>query len=254
MELQQLVWVSCSRKAWDQELIESWTKARLEAGLDISMVFYKAEEGVLRIGNVEMVVVLEKYMTHPRREMQWLWFYCYNEAIKNGIFHVVRWLLNREGSSLVKWTSAWHKAPLFIALHNCPARTKLGMVQLLLGNGVDPNGRGGLGILQTALQRAIHNRDIEIAMLLLIYGADPITVAKRTAPLHMAFQQGHTAFVQCLFEHGARSRYQFKENRYTLRQEMAVLENMTTLLEELGFDKALIQEPKYLILDQPKGR
>jgi ankyrin repeat protein len=91
-------------------------------------------------------------------------------------------------------------------------------------------------------------------MLLLKYGADPNAVAKRTAPLHMAIQQGHTALVQCLFEHGARYSYQFKGKRYTVRQGMAVLENITTLLEELGFDKALIQEPEYLILDQPKGK
>ena len=238
----------------DPDRLESWIKARLEAGSDISVESYRAVEGALRIGKVEMVGVLEKYMTRPRREMQWLWFYCYNEAIKNGMLHVVRWLLNREGSSLAKWTSPWHKTPLFIALHNCPSRIRLEMVQLLLKNGVDPNGRGGLEISQTPLQRAIQNGDIDIAMLLLKCGADPNTVAKRTAPLHMAIQQGHTALVQCLFEHGARSSYQFMGKRYTVRQETAVLENITTLLEELGFDKALIQEPEYLILDEPKGR
>jgi hypothetical protein len=98
----------------DPDRLEVWIKPLLEAGQDISVELYKAVEGVLRIGKVEMVGVLEKYMTRPKKEMQWLWFYCYNEAIKSGMLHVVRWLLSREGSSLAKWTSSWHKIPLFV--------------------------------------------------------------------------------------------------------------------------------------------
>ncbi|KGO68093.1 hypothetical protein PITC_053510 [Penicillium italicum] len=232
----------------DPDRLEAWIKPKLEAGRDISVELYRAVEGVLRIGKVEMVGVLEKYITRPKKEMQWLWFYCYNEAIKSGMLHVVRWLLSREGSSLAKWTSPWHKTPLFIALYDCPSQMKLEMVQLLLENGVDPSGRGGLEIAQTPLQRAIQNGDSNIAMLLLKWGADPNTVARRTPPLHMAIQRGHIALVRCLFEHGARSRYQFKGKKYTVRQEAAMLKNIATVLEELGFDRPLIHE-EYLILD-----
>jgi ankyrin repeat protein len=125
---------------------------------------------------------------------------------------------------------------------------RLEMVQLLLENGVDPSGRGGLEIAQTPLQRAIQSGDVDIAMLLLKWGADPNTVARRTPPLHMAVQQGHTALVRCLFEHGAQSSYQFKGKKYTVRQETAMLKNIATLLGEMGLDKALIHEV-YLILD-----
>ncbi|KAJ5496941.1 hypothetical protein N7463_008928 [Penicillium fimorum] len=239
--------VVAARRGYPDRL-EAWIKLRLEAGRDISVELYLAVKGVLQIGKVEMVGVLEKYMTRSQKEMQQLWFYCYNEAIKSGMLHVVRWLLSREGSSLAKWTSPWHKTPLFIALQDCPSQMRLGMVQLLLENGVNPSGRGGLEIAQTPLQRAIQNGDIEIAMLLLKWGADPNTVARRTPPLHMAIQQGHTALVRCLSEHGARSSYRFKGKKYTVRQGTAVLKNIATLLEEIGFDKALIHE-EYLILD-----
>ncbi|KAJ6118977.1 hypothetical protein N7471_013597 [Penicillium samsonianum] len=200
---------------------------------------------------VEMVEVLEKYLDKSRLEVQWLWFYCFNEAIRSGMLDVLRWLLRREGSSLAKWPSPWHKTPLFIALHDCPSWIRLKMVQLLLEHGVDPNGNGGLEISQTPLQRAIENGEIDIAMLLLKWGANPNTVAKRIAPLHMAHQRGYVPLVRCLFEHGARHSYQFKGKRYIVRHETIVLENIATLLEELGVDKALIHEQglEYFILD-----
>ncbi|CAG8425011.1 unnamed protein product [Penicillium salamii] len=160
----------------DAERVEFLIKTKLDRGRDISLELSKAVEGVLRIGQVEMVEVLEKYMTRPRESMQWLWFYCYNEAVKNGMFYVVRWLFNREGP-LMKQTSSWHKTPLFIALHDCPSNARLEMVRLLLENGADLNGNGGLEVSQTPLQRAIQNGDLEAAMLLVEFGANPNTAA-----------------------------------------------------------------------------
>ncbi|CAG7941496.1 unnamed protein product [Penicillium salamii] len=228
----------------DAERVELLIKANLDKGWDISLELSKAVEGVLRIGKVEMVEVLEKYMTRPRESMQWLWFYCYNEAVKNGMLHVVRWLFNREGP-LMRQTSPWHKTPLFIALHDCPSNARLEMVRLLLENGADPNGNGGLEVSQTPLQRAIQNGDLEAAMLLVEFGADPNRAARRTVPLHMAVQQGHPALVRCMLEHGAKPRYQSKGKRYTVRRS----ENFTTLLEDLGFDQ--VTEQEYVIMYRP---
>ncbi|CAG8020014.1 unnamed protein product [Penicillium olsonii] len=228
----------------DAERVELLIKTNLDRGRDISLELHKAVEGVLRIGKVEMVGVLEKYMTLRKESMQWLWFYCYNEAVKNGMFHVVRWLFNREGA-LMKQSSPWHKTPLFIAFHDCPSNARLEMVRLLLENGADPNGNGGLEVSETPLQRAIQNGDLEAAMLLVEFGANPNMAARRTVPLHMAIQRGHPALVRCMLEHGAKTSYQFKGKRYTVRRS----DNITTLLEDLGFDQ--VTEQEYVILDRP---
>jgi hypothetical protein len=68
----------------DPERVEMLIKTWLEAGRDLSVGLYKAVEGVLRIGKVEMVEVLEKYMILPARD--WKWFTC---CLKVGLILMV---------------------------------------------------------------------------------------------------------------------------------------------------------------------
>lgn len=55
---------------------------------------------------------------------------------------------------------------------------------------------------------------------------------------------------RCLLEHGAQRSYQFKGKRCIVRRETTMLENIATVLGELGVDKTLIHEQpmEYFIL------
>ncbi|KAJ5198685.1 uncharacterized protein N7498_007802 [Penicillium cinerascens] len=239
----------------NQEVLETWitllSERANQLGKNLFSELRAAVLGVLRIGKTEMVPILEKYMNWSQSDMDLLWVFCFNDAVRNGMLEVVQWLLRREGSSVATRTSPRHKTPLSIALHDCPSEKRLAMIQLLLDNGVDPNGDPGAS--QTPIQRAIGDGEVEAAMLLLKGGANPNAVGRRGPPLRTATRLGNTRLVKCLLEHGARSSYQFKGMKYVVRQDARVLGNIERLLEELGMteeDPAATQELGYFVLAQ----
>ncbi|KAJ5837090.1 ankyrin [Penicillium robsamsonii] len=232
----------------DKEVLETWVTllseraARREQSLSCEL--RTAVLGALRIGKFEMVAVLEKHIDWTRSDMKLLWFQSFYQAVENGMLDSLQWLLSREGSSLARQTTEWHKTPLFIALQDCPVEKRLAMVGLLLGHGADPDGGE---VSRTPLHRAIENGEEEIAMLLLNAGADPNVVGRRGPPLHMATKWGYPRLVRCLLKHNARRNYQFKGMEYVVYQDSRVVGNIMRLLGELGLEEEPVQGEYYVL-------
>lgn len=237
-----------------REVLEAWITALLQAGEDINTELHSAVKGALRIGKIDMIGVLEKHLILPKPRWDRLWLDCLNEGVKSGMLNVVQWLFRHEGTSLASRTWPGYKAPLLIALHKCPTQEKKAMTDLLLRHGVDPD--GPLGVSQTPLQRAVEDGEVEIARLLLRWGADPNTCEKGRPPLHLAAESGSAPLIQLLLEYEARRSYRIQGTRHVLRQETRVLENIARLLEDLGIDEAVVREQKFesFVIDQPESK
>ncbi|OQE35428.1 hypothetical protein PENCOP_c013G06870 [Penicillium coprophilum] len=236
----------------DKELLETWVTLLNERAARHEQNIYSelrtAVLGALRIGKIEMAAVLERYLDWTWSDMNMLWFQCLNGAIKDGMLDVVQWLLSREGPSLARQSTQWHKAPLFIALQDCPFQKRPAMVELLLDHGANPD--GGVGVSHTPLHIAIKNGEEEVAILLLHRGADPNVVGRRGPPLHMATQWRYPRLVRCLLKHNARRNYQFRGKKYVVSQDAKVVGNIMLLLGELGLEAEPVQQEEYYVLGQ----
>ncbi|KAJ5165619.1 ankyrin [Penicillium coprophilum] len=236
----------------DKLLLETWVTLLSERAARHEQNLFSelrtAVRGALRIGRIEMAALLEKYLNWTWSDMKMLWFQCLNAAVKDGMLDVVQWLLRREGPSLALQSTQWHKAPLFIALQDCPFEKRLAMVELLLDHGANPD--GGVGLSLTPLHIAIENGEEEVAILLLNRGADPNVVGRRGPPLHMATQWRYPELVRCLLKHKAQRNYQFKGKRYSVSQDTKVVSNIMRLLGELGLEEEPVQQKEYYVLGQ----
>ncbi|KAJ5365957.1 ankyrin [Penicillium concentricum] len=243
--------LAVAARCGNKEVLETWVTLLSERaarhGQNLSSQLRMAMMEALRIGKIEMAAVLEKHIDWTRSDMRMLWFQCFNGAVEDGMLDAVQWLLCREGYSFARQVTQWHKAPLLTALHDCPFENRLGMVQLLLDHGANPN--GGLGASHTPLHVVIENGEVDLAILLLNAGADPNAVGRRGPPLHMATQWGYSRLVQCLLKHKARRNYEFKGTKYVVSQDARVIRNIMRLLGELGLEDEPIQQ-EYYVLDQ----
>jgi uncharacterized protein len=80
------------------------------------------------------------------------------------------------------------------------------IVEFLLKNGADVKMAARNSQEVTALHGAVARRDVEIARMLLVAGADPNARQERGfVPLHDAAANGNVALVELLLKHGARA-------------------------------------------------
>ena len=118
----------------------------------------------------------------------------------------------------------WHK---YSPLHFACLRGHRATVKVLLESGADPS-------LKTISQQTpLHlaaNARVEVALLLLQYGASVDAKAKGSTPLHEAAKAGNTGMVECLLSAGAAAE-SVNANRKTAMQIVA--QNRDSLTEQI---------------------
>ncbi|KAL5355233.1 ankyrin repeat-containing domain protein [Aspergillus floccosus] len=200
-------------------------------------------------GRVDMVeFLITRGITDPQDQ----WYNALMEAIVWGQVHAVEQLLDRGDFDPRIPSYEYRDGPLFGALLQCRVpKARLSIVRALLEHEFNLNELYN-GVPRTPLQRAMELGDVEIAALLLEYGAVPhVRILPRGSKgrkkppfLHLARELNEGRFVRLLLEKGADHCYRWKRRNYTVQVDKEQLGRVERIFEELGFDEDEVKATK----------
>jgi hypothetical protein len=235
----------------NKEAIIAWSEVLSKNSVDWACRVQAS--GVIRAahhGSSDIIdIILQFYTGHRPR----LLYEALIEAIKYGQIPTVEHILDLGGFDMNNLkTPRCLKGPLFVALHDCPYRTRTMMIKLLLGRAADPNKtyekvRGTL--LQGVFAAGVKQRT-EIITMLLEHGADPNIIRPRHRncfgpPLHLAAKMNNSGkWISLLLKHGANPKYVWKGTtllRLCRREPGVYSEGVQALLEN-GWDMSALDE------------
>lgn len=271
--------ISVAARRGNREFLEVWLDEGPHGGSDWDV--RGAYLRVVMIGRVQILEFLESRYTEDLAELR---FHGLVAAIKTGQVGAIKWFIDRGALPpsiimLERRISYPKVKPLLLTvLQDCNCKSKRSeiMKTLLETAQVNPNERhpsSGESILWCALKQ----RNLDIAMLLLNYGAAvdkenlpierPCWAAscfgscesilhyhwpdRRVSLLMLALDLDSPALLQRLLVKGMRRSYYFRYRIYCLKQDSAQIKNIERCLMEIGLDEDVVKEEplEYCILD-----
>ncbi|KAJ5267559.1 hypothetical protein N7478_010367 [Penicillium angulare] len=159
--------LSVAVRSGNKEGLEGWIEM-LSSDEESLESLSSALRTAVRLGRWDMVEMAEQCYTGNLKPLEAEWL---TEGTKSGQLKILQHLLQERGLDATMQTPRCKKGLIYAALHDCSNARKTAVVKALLEHGANPN-RVYPPITQTLFQRAIEDREVEIAKLLVEYGAD----------------------------------------------------------------------------------
>lgn len=142
---------------------------------------------------------------------------------------------------------------LYTAVLECK-RMKLDIARVLLTHGLDPNVT--LAKSHPLLVTALRRKDVDMADLLIDFGADVNHSYHKESALKLAAKLGAEGLVHKILDAGARPAYSDRKFSYRASRNKRIVGNIERIFEELGCDENMARDgiPGYFFVEQVKRK